>query len=180
MTLGLWLGLTGCGGNSPAAPQTPSPPPPTLPPATLNDLSAAVTSPEADRDLNCREAVHARVTLTNRAASPVLVTGVRKTNPLPWRGCVSRDITYATPPRFVGPNSTSVVMDQALYGSGSGCCQDPRSCAGYCDRREVFEVMTDVGSVPAGLFYYTVHYSGCEECALTTSTGSLACVSAFR
>jgi len=54
--------LPGCGGGSnPAALPSPTPPPPTttLAPATLADLSAAVTSPDQYHQLACRDDVHA-------------------------------------------------------------------------------------------------------------------------
>lgn len=177
--LAAWAFLGGpaaCGGQSPIAPSPPTPPPTTLAPATLADLSASVTSP--DRQLSCRDDVHARVTLTNRAASGVLVNGVRRTSSIVSGNCnPAPEFTYAMRPRLVGPNSTSVVFDGSLYSGGSGCCVDPKRCGGTCEIQEEFQVVTGVGSVPAGSFRYRVSYSSsCGACGVTTASATHTCL----
>src|SRR5207247_5136353 len=99
MALGLTAGLTACSSSSqsPVTPPQPTPTP-TPAPATLADLSADVTSPEADQLLSCRDDVHARITLTNNAASGVVVTGVTKTSSVLSGNCFSApDRTYQIP-----------------------------------------------------------------------------------
>lgn len=67
----LALSVTTCGGSNPAAPPSPAPAP-TPVPATLEDLSASTTLPEAGHDMNCRDDIHGRVTLTSpRATSSI-------------------------------------------------------------------------------------------------------------
>jgi hypothetical protein len=179
----LAAGLGACGGGSPAA--APTPPPPTttttLPPATLADLTAAVTSPEQYKQLACRDDVHARVTLTNNAAGSVVVTGVHLSSNSLSGGCISGDdYTYRIVPLLVAGHSTSVVMDRSLYDGGSGCCDNPRKCNGAkCDIEEVFQVVTGVGSVPAGQFVYTLSFDGCQACG-SSASGTGACPRAFH
>jgi len=171
--LPLVVAVAACGGSNPAAAPSPTPLPPTttLAPATLADLSAAVTSPDQNHQLNCRDDVHARVTLTNRAASGIVATGVRKSSNSLSGGCVSADdFTYRILPQLVAPNSTSVVMDRVLYDGGSGCCTNPKQCGGTCDIEEVFTVVTEIGSVPAGQFVYTLEFSGCDACGASATS----------
>lgn len=173
----LALCLTTCGGSNPAAPPSPTPAPTsTPPPAMLNDLSASVTSVDAGHQLNCREDVHAQVTLANHGEGAALVTGVRKTAQALSDGCrPAPDFTYAITPRRVGPNSTTVVMNRALYSNGSGCCDDPNACSGGCELQETFEVITNVGSVPAGHFAYELRFSNCDPCQMAGVSSSRAC-----
>jgi len=178
-----WLGLLGilaaCGGQGPAAPPEPTPPPTTLAPATLADLSATVTSPEAGRRLSCSEDVHARLELTNRAASSVSVevSGVRKASQILSGNCSPvPDFTYSTGLRRFAPHGTTVLFDRALYSDGSGCCEDPKHCGGSCKVQQTFQVVTNVGAVSAGAFSYTVVFSSeCNECKATVASLSRAC-----
>ncbi len=150
------------------------------PPATLADLSAAVTSPEADASLTCAQDVHARVTLTNRAATGVLVAGVSRVSGIIAGECTSAPpFTYGTLTRVVFANSTSVVMNQALYNGGSGCCLG-RGCGGSCQILQTFQVVTELGNVPAGTFKYKVFYQGCQACSSAAAAGSRACPPALR
>jgi len=173
----LALLFTTCGGQNPAAPPSPTPAPtPTPVPATLDDLSATVTSSDAGHDLNCRTDVHARVTLTNHAASGVLVTGVLKTSRSVSGGCTAvPDFTYTITPRLVAGNSMSVVMDRTLYSNGSGCCDDPNNCGGSCDIEETFQVVTGIGNVPAGHFQYGIIFANCGACTMAGASSSQAC-----
>src|SRR5262245_18128603 len=98
-----------CDGKSANTTPVPSPtaPPTTLPPpaATLADLSAAVSSPQTDGLLSCGDDVRARVTLTNRAASGVLVTGVfKRSGTVEGRCTAAPDFTYLPTVRSAGPN----------------------------------------------------------------------------
>jgi len=171
--------LPGCGGGSnPAALPSPTPPPPTttLAPATLADLSAAVTSPDQYHQLACRDDVHARVALTNDASSSVVASGVRMSSNSLSGGCISADdYTYRLLPVLVAGRSTSVVMDRSLFDGGSGCCSNPRKCGGKCDIELVFVVLTDVGEVPAGRFPYTLDFNACQECAAASASERGAC-----
>jgi hypothetical protein len=174
----LVAGLSGCGGGNPASMPSPTPPPPTttLAPATLADLSASVTSPDQYHELACRDDVHARVSLSNNAASAVLVRGVHLASNSLAGGCISgEDFTYQIIPQLVGAHSTSVVMDRSLYDGGSGCCTNPRKCGGKCDIENVFAVVTDVGSVPAGQFVYTLSFDGCQACQPSSSSQRSSC-----
>lgn len=172
----LVVALGGCGGSSPAAPPTPPPPTPTPPPPTLSDLSAAVTSPEADARLACRDDVHARVTITNRALGSVAVTGIHKTSATVRGGCTEAgERTYPSSTRFAAGNGTTVVMDRPLYNSGSGCCRDSDNCRGNCDFQETFEVITELGAVPAGTFRYNVTFQNCLACSTATAAGVSGC-----
>jgi hypothetical protein len=177
----LAAGLGACGGSPAAAP---TPPPPTttttLPPATLADLTAAVTSPEQYKQVNCRDDVHARVTLSNNAASSVVVTGVQMSSNSLSGGCISAaDYTYRLRPLIVAGRSASVVMDRSLYDGGAGCCSNPKKCGGKCDIEKVFQVVTEIGSVPAGQVVYTLSFDGCQACGSTSSVTG-ACPPAFQ
>jgi hypothetical protein len=173
-----------CGGNSPTAAPPPStaPPPTTMPAAaTLADLSAGVTSPEADASLTCAQDVHARVSLTNRAATGVIVTSVLKTSGVVAGDCFGAPpFTYRTLARVIFANSTTVLMDQALYNSGSGCCQGGRGCGGSCVFQESFQVVTELGNVPAGTFNYKVFFQNCQACSSAASARSLTCPPSSR
>jgi hypothetical protein len=178
-SLGLALavagGLAQCGRDAPTRP-SPPPPPTTLAPATLAELSAAVTSTEGGRRIGCREDVHAEVSLTNRSRSAVLVTGVRKVNSTRTQGCRPvDDFTYQVVPRLVAGGSTVTVMNTALYTGGSGCCIEPGRCGGTCVFVETFEVATEVGLVPAGSFDYTVEFGDCIPCGASSSSAGQTC-----
>jgi hypothetical protein len=175
----LGLGQT-CGGNSPTAAPPPSTAPTTttLPPtpASLADLSAGVTSPEADASMTCAQDVHARVTLTNRAATGVIATGVLKTSGVVAGDCFgAQPFTYRTLARVVFANTTAVVLDQALYTNGSGCCQGGRGCGGSCVFQESFQVVTELGNVPAGTFNYKVFFQNCQACSNAAAAGNRTC-----
>jgi hypothetical protein len=144
--------LAACGRDNPTANYAVAPPPVTLPPSTRADLSATVTSPEEGRTLNCREDVHARVTVTNRGGTSVLVNGIRRTATTVSGRCVAvPDFTYGRPRDFALPDSTTVVFDQELFTLGSGCCQTANRCSGSeCGFRDEFVVITELGDVPAG------------------------------
>src|SRR5438105_10818777 len=159
--------LPGCGGSSPAAPPPATiPPTTTLPPApaTLADLSATVTSPQTDASINCTDEVHARVTLTNRAASGVVVLGVLNSSGIPAGDCAGGgDFTFRPLTRLAAPKSTTVVLDQSLYANGPGCCLG-KGCGGSCRFQEAFQVITELGNVPAGAFNYKVFFQNCQSC----------------
>src|SRR5262245_40085534 len=133
-TIVLACGLPACGGReTPAAAPTPTPaPPPTPAPARLGDLSASVTSVEGGTRINCVHEVHARVTLANQAAISVAVTGVRMTSTIVSGHCSpAAQFTFTPAARAAPGGSSTVVLDRALFGSGSGCCGAP-GCAGIC------------------------------------------------
>ena len=167
----LLLTAGACGG--PTAPPPPPPPPPTTLPraATLADLAATATSPEADTAFGCKEDVHGRVTITNAAPSSVMVMGVHRHATIESGRCnESEDFDYGTAPRFVTPNSSLVVMDGRLYTGGSGCCPDPDRCGGgTCGIRETFVVRTELGDVAAGSFAYRVTFQNCNACTNGTA-----------
>ena len=52
----------------------------------------------------------------------------------------------------------------------SGCCTNPKQCGGTCDIEEVFTVVTEIGSVPAGQFVYTLEFSGCDACGASATS----------
>ena len=168
-----------CGGSSPAAPPPPSPtPPPTTlppPPATLADLSAAVTSPQADASLNCTDDLRARVTVTNRAAGSAVILGILNSTGIPAGDCGGEgDFIFTPLTRTALGNSTTVVLDQSLYDGGPGCCLG-RGCAGSCRFLQSFQVITDVGQVPAGEFQYRVFFQNCPPCEGVSSAGAATC-----
>jgi hypothetical protein len=164
------LTLTACGHTPTTTPPATPTPTPTPAPATLADLSAEVISGEAGQTLNCRDDVHARITLTNNAASPVLVTGVFKVGSVLAGRCFSgADITYPIT-RTIAPKTTGSVMDRPLYSGGSGCCSG-RCTGGTCEFMETFQVVTELGAVPAGRFSYKVEFFNCLGCGASTSAG---------
>lgn len=166
-----------CGGGSnpvgPPATTLPAPPPTTLAPvpAKLSDLTASVTSPQADANVSCDTDIRARVTLTNRAASSVVVTGVLLRSGVVVGRCRGdSEFTYRALNRTMAPNTTTVVLDQGLYDTGPGCCSG-QGCAGSCRIEEGFEVVTEIGNVPAGAFNYTLFFQNCKPCLRGASTG---------
>jgi hypothetical protein len=164
------LTLTACGHTPTTTPPATPTPTPTPAPATLADLSADVISGEAGQTLNCRDDVHARVSLTNNAASPVLVTGVFRGSSILHGNCNSApDFTFQIN-RIVGPNTTAAVMDRPIYSSGSGCCSG-RCSGGTCEVLQTFQVVTELGAVPAGRFSYKVEFFDCLGCGASTSAG---------
>ena len=171
LALPLAIVLAGCGGGAgPAAPvpaTTLPPPTTTLPAATLADLSATLTSPEAGRKINCRREVNVVITVTNRAQSPISVSGIRKTGRTTSAGCFpSDDFTYRPIARTVGPGETVTVLERPLFNQGSGCCTDPGDCGGVCSFEETFTVLTSAGEVPAGWLGFRVEFGpNCERCS---------------
>lgn len=185
----LALTLPDCGGGSrPTAPPTPAPTPPpvTQPPTptTLADLSATVTSPQANTSINCTDDVTARITLVNRGGTAVTVRGILDRSGIPSGRCSGEsDFTYDPRVNVALPGST-IVLNGSLYADGPGCCNG-RGCAGSCIFQEAFEVITDVGNVPAGLFNYTVFFQNCRSCpagvnAAGKGTVKAACISPRR
>ena len=169
--------LPACGGgsNPVGPPSTTLPPPPTttLPPAPakLTDLSASVTSPQAGANVSCDSEIRARVILTNRAASSVIVTGVLLRSGVVFGRCRGDDeFTYRALNRVMAPNTATVVLDQSLYSTGPGCCSG-QGCAGSCRIQEGFEVVTELGNVPAGAFDYTLFFQNCQPCLRGGSPG---------
>lgn len=123
--------------------------------------------------MNCREDVHAQITLTNRSASRVLLTGVVKTGSVVSGGCTTGvEFHYSPTVAQVFTNSTTIVLDQSLYTDGSGCCPTGSSCGGTCEFKQTFRVGTEVGEVPAGSFNYKVNFSNCVTCTTTASATS--------
>lgn len=159
------------GGSSVSTPIPPASPAPAAtpepPPARPSDLSAAVTSMQATRTLNCRDNVFARITLTNGAASSVTVNGIRRITKVAFGGCApAPNFVYAPLIRSVSGGATGVIFDGTLYAQGSGCCDRGRVCDGSntCGIEENFTVMTSVGDVSAGRFGYRVNYLNCIMC----------------
>jgi hypothetical protein len=153
--------LPACGGGSnPVGPPatTPTAPPPTTlapAPAKLSDLSASVTSP-----------------LTNRAAISVIVTGVLLRHGVVLGDCSGNgfEFTYRALNRVMAPNTTTVVLDQQLFSGPAGCCRG-RGCAGSCRLQDGFEVITELGNVPAGVINYSLFFQNCAPCAGLTGSG---------
>jgi hypothetical protein len=160
------------GGSTPTAAPTPTPAPPTTLAATrLTDLSATLTSPDADARFNCNSDVRANVTVTNRGATSVLITGIRKTSSVTSGRCTAAsDFTYTPAARFAPGNSSTVVFDRALYRGGSGCCFG-EGCTGICGFQETLDVVTELGVVPAGSFTYAVTFKNCPTCNSAAATG---------
>lgn len=180
LALCLTILATGCGGGSPAAPPpatTLPPPTTTLPPATLADLSAAVTSPEAGRKLSCRREVNVVVTLTNHAQVPVSASGVRKESRVTSGDCFPGGAyTYREGARVVGPGQTVTVMERPLYRGGSGCCSDPKNCGGVCGFEEELFVVTSLGEVRAGTVGYRLEFGpNCEKCSDSLQAAAADC-----
>jgi hypothetical protein len=164
------------GGSNPVGPPatTPTAPPPTTlapAPAKLSDLSASVTSPQANGSIGCDGEVRGVVGLTNRAASSVVVTGVLMRYGTVFGDCRGDgEFTFPAANRTVASNTTAIVLDQRLFSRGAGCCIG-RGCAGSCRFQAGFEVITEAGSVPAGAFNYTVFFQGCSPCLRGASAG---------
>ncbi len=173
----LALALSSCGGAPTAPPiATPAPTPvptPTPPPATLADLTATVTSPESHHTINCRQDLHATVAITNRALSDVSVVGVKMTSHA-YDGCGAPEPFTYRPLRHVVPaGQTVVVLDQALFTDGSGCCYKASTCSGTCSFEEVFVVKTSIGDVEAGAFGYRIRFEECLTCPAPALSSAL-------
>lgn len=175
------LATCGGGNSGPTVPLVPTPPPTTtLLPATLADLSASVTSPQNQARLNCRNAIHAAVTLDNRASSSVSVSGIENTSRVLSGGCgAAEPFTFMPAVRSVGPGQAVTVFNDSLYNQGSGCCLDKKGCSGTCEIEESFRVLTGPGAVVAGKFTYRVNFDGCPVCGLegTSLSGRRGCPS---
>lgn len=127
--------------------------------------------------INCREDVTAQVALTNRAASAVAATGVRRTTRVVSGGCGNTpDFVYARTPQLAGAGRTTVVMDEPLYIGGSGCCTRGSFCDGRttCAIEQGFTALTTPGSVAAGSFTYQVNFLNCGECSQVSAAGRSA------
>lgn len=173
LPLALPMLLVACGADTPAAPPTTIPTTTTVPAAaTLADLSASVESTAAGSQIDCRDSLSARVTLTNRARSTVLITGVRRATTVVSGDCESGDpFTYSANRGSVGPESSGVVLDRVLYSGGSGCCFDPARCGGKCEFEARFDVHTSAGVVPAGSFRFRIKFS--DRCGACTTSGGV-------
>jgi hypothetical protein len=181
----LALTLPGCGGTKYTTTQ-PTPPPTTLPPVTqppapttIADLSATVTSPQADGSINCTDNVRARITVTNRGGTPVTVSAFLNTTGIPVGDCFGggdRTFRYTTPPTMPA-NATTVLFDGFLYTDGPACCGG-KGCAGACTFQEAFKVITNVGDVPAGSFNYKIFFQNCRSCPGSVSASGGACARA--
>jgi hypothetical protein len=171
--------LVACGGDgNPAAAVAVRPTPTTtLPPATLAELSATSTSPQADGRITCRQAVKTEVRLTNNARSSVVLIGIEHSSRVVSGGCEAAP-TYTFTPFIasVGPGQTSTVFNDTLYGVDSGCCPKGSSCSGgSCVLEESMKVLTRVGDVPAGKFRYQLTFKDCTACSDLTASGRSAC-----
>jgi len=177
-----WGSLAGCGRSTPATPSSPSPSPTPVPvPATLADLSATVASAQADRLLNCRDDVFVQVALTNRAATSVLVTGVRRVSRTVSGGCSTSESTYHIT-SLASPRVSTVVMSGPLYTGGSGCCGFGIGCDGRytCEFEQTLTVLTALGDVPAGTFNYRVNYVDCVKCPGISAASGIPCPAPAR
>jgi hypothetical protein len=144
-------------------------------PTTLADLSASVTSPQTDASINCTNDVIVRVTLVNRGGMPVTVSRIRGNVGIPSGRCFGGgDFSVRPRATLAPPNTETVVLNGSLFPDGPGCCSG-RDCGSSCRFLVSFEVVTDVGSVPAGSFGYTLFYQNCQPCTSAGVTGASAC-----
>ncbi len=174
-TLGL---LAACGGGGNSGPTTPQTPPPTttLAPATLADLSAVASSPQADGKVGCRSPVRVQVRVTNNAASSVVLLGVERSSRALSGGCnPAPPFTFTPFVATVGAHQTATALDGTLFGESSGCCIGGRNCSGTCTFEESLKVLTRVGDVPAGKFRYQITFNGCSVCPDAAASGGAAC-----
>jgi hypothetical protein len=149
-----------------AAPVT-APPKPT----TLADLSATVTSAQADASLNCSDDVRARVVLMNNGDVDVAVSGIlMRTGTITGDCFGDHDFTYRSDHGIAPAKASTIVLDRSLFSGGPGCC-DGKGCGGSCRFQNGFEVITSLGNVPAGAVDYKVFFQNCQSCAVTTSSG---------
>jgi hypothetical protein len=175
----LLCALPGCGGGG-----SPTAPPPTVaaaPPTTtlapvptkLPDLSASVTSPQANASISCDGPLRATVALTNRGATSVVATGVLVRFGVVFGNCGGDfEFTYRALSRTIAPGATTLVLDQALFSGPVACCQGGHDCAGSCRFQDGVEVVTELGNVPAGAFNYTVFFQNCRACSGAAATGA--------
>jgi hypothetical protein len=177
----LALTLPDCGGDSrPTAPPqpTPTPPPVTLAPTptTLADLSASVTSPQADASINCSGNVDVRLSLENRGGTAVAISEVRGNVGIPAGRCFGGgDFSLFPRTDIAFPNTTTVVLNRPLFPNGPGCC-DGRDCGSSCRFLVSFEVVTQLGNVPAGSITYTLFFQNCRSCTPSvTAAGEASC-----
>jgi hypothetical protein len=172
----LVAGCLACGGGTPSGPAASASAAPTPPPrANLSELSGSASSRESGRVINCREDVTAQVRLTNRAVSPVAVTGVRRTTRVLSGGCsAARDFVYARLPQVAGPGRTTLVMDEPLFLGGSGCCAPGGSCDGRftCSIEDTLTILTAPGQVAAGSYVYQVNFRDCTPCAAVAAAAA--------
>jgi hypothetical protein len=174
--------LPDCGGGSsptnPPAATTPAPPPATLPPTPtkLTDLSASVTSPQSQAALNCTDDIRAQVTLVNNGATDVAVRGVLMRSGVTSGACGGdNEFTYSPRTPIAPAKRTTIVLDGSLYPSGAGCCSG-KGCGSSCRIQEGFEVITDLGNVPAGAFNYQIFFQNCRSCGSVRTSSGRACV----
>jgi hypothetical protein len=144
-------------------------------------LSATVASAQADRLLNCRDDVLVEVVLTNRAATSVLVTGVRRASRSVSGGCKTSDSSYRIT-ALAPPRESTVVMSGPLYTGGSGCCGFGIGCDGRstCEFEQSLTVLTAVGDVPAGTFNYRVNFLDCVKCSSIAAVSGAQCPAPAR
>jgi hypothetical protein len=181
----LAVALPDCGGTKYTTTQ-PSPPPTTLPPVTpppapttLADLSATVTSPQADASINCDAEVRARISVANRGGTAVAVSSFIHNSGVAAGDCFgSGDRTFRyNPPRPVAGNGTTVIFDGSLFSGINACCNG-KGCAGACTFQADFRVFTDLGEVYAGAFKYKVFFQNCASCPGSVTTQGVGCARA--
>lgn len=166
------VAVAGGGGGQPAA----TVPPITQPTVTLDMLSASVTSPQRNTNLNCTDDVQATVTLTNRGSTAVAVSGVRRDDRIVFGDCSPAEPeTFPSAVRSVGPNETATVLNRNLFSGGSGCCIGGGSCSGFCQIAARLTVVTGVGEVNAGEFGYGVRFDGCPPCGSSVAASGKSC-----
>ena len=141
----------------------------TVPPsASLADLSASVSSPQFNSNINCTDNISATVNIRNSAASSVTVTGVRADKKVTFGTCVAPAPFVFTPiVSSVGPGASATVLNRPLTSGGAGCCSPGNACNGgtFCQFLESFTVITGIGEVSAGSIGYGITYRGCSACA---------------
>lgn len=118
------------------------------------------------------------MTLTNRAASGVVVTGVRHTSRILGGPCTpAPDLTFRPVAATVRAGASTRVLDQFLYIGGSGCCYSGGACDGRvtCKVEESFAVLTGAGTVEAGSFTYRINFNHCEPCEELGAARQTAC-----
>lgn len=158
--IGVGVAAAGKGSSSPATTTPPS--------ASLSDLSATVSSPQFNSNINCTENITATVSIRNGAGSSVTVTGVRAEKRVTFGTCIAAAPFVFTPiVSSVGPGSTATVLNRPLTSGGAGCCSPGNSCNGatFCQFVESFTVITGIGEVSAGSIGYGITYRGCNVCA---------------
>jgi hypothetical protein len=118
-------------------------------------------------------ALPVEVRLTNHSPSSVRVLGVRNTSVVASGDCsVGDPFTFRPRVQFVEGNTSAVVLGGPLFEDGTGYCEDPRRCGGKCSFEEHFEVVTPLGSVPAGFFDYRLSFSDCPRCGTAAAAAA--------